>query len=660
MAKKKNTYESPDGEDKLPKEADELTKKWTKRFKASVRYQKENTGQWAENERLMYGRLGDSVSDYDIAIGFGLCQFLISQIYYQNPEILIMSKAQMGREIAKFLTQIVQYDSEEMDLKSAGHLCLQDVFPNGYGILMEDYEFDVVDLTSDEEKAKKPKKGEEPASDLDYSDQRYRFRRIPPKDFIKDPDGIELDLSDSKWAAVAYYPTITELKDNTKKYPWLPKDINSSKSSRPADQKNDETQNNIDRYGEDDDPDFKQIKCWEIWCQRVGDTDPTVYYFADDKKRVLGKAEWPVTFDRSGRKLYPMTPIAMFRQGKSWYPIPVLTLIAPQIRNISRVQKYFIKDLTTKMRKMFAFAGLVPPDKVAKITDTSSDDVTFIELENDTLGELVEGPHQFPNINELIGQIPDIQVNKDFIGGFGVLWQQIQQIIGFADTNRGGLPSTRSAREAMAIKDVQNKRISAMADPVGMFFRTVMEKHIQCLQQTAVVSRYVKIADNPQMMEAFKEYTKDNIQGKFFFDVFTGSSMPKDTDSAKQQFVQFMQMFVPFLQKEGFSIAPIVYQAAEMYHIRNVDDFFRNQKQAARMVAQIIAAASQGSEFAAKMGIKPESLVEASSALVSAVLTKEEAAQAGQQVMAQAGGGKGPDQGSKGQRGESNASLRAV
>ena len=659
MAKKKNTYAPPDDIDEMPKEANELTKKWTKRFKAAVRYQKDNTGQWGENERLMYGRLGDAVSDYDIAIGFGLCQFLISQIYYQNPEVLIMSKAQMGREVAKFLTQIVQYDSEEMDLKASGHLCLADCFANGYGILMEDYDFDLVDLTSEEEKAKK--KVDQAPADLDYKDQRYAFRRIPPKDFIKDPDGIELDLSDSKWAAVAYYPTITELQTNKEKYPWLPKDINSSKASSPSDQKNDETQNNIDRYGEDDDPDFKQIKCWEIWVQKYGDTPPTVYYFADDKKRILGKAEWPVTFDRSGRKLYPMTPIAIFRQGKSWYPIPVLTLIAPQIRNISRIQKYFIKDLTTKIRKMFAFEGLVPPDKLAKITDTSSDDVTFIELANSGLDELVEGPHPYPNINELIGQIPDIQVNKDFIGGFGVLWQQIQQIIGFADTNRGGLPSTRSAREAMAIKDVQNKRISAMADPVGMFFRAVMEKHIQCLQQTAVVSRYVKIADNPQMMQAFKEYTKDDIGGKFFFDVFTGSSMPKDTDAAKQQFVQFMQMFVPFLQKEGYSIAPIVYQAAEMYHIRDVDDFFRNQKQAARMVAQIIAAVSQGSEFAQKMGVKPESLVEASSALVSAVLTKEETRRAGQEVMSQAqGGGSGPDAGPKGQRGESNASQGAV
>ena len=71
MAKKKG-YVSQDADD-TPKEAEELSHKWSKRFKSGLTYQKDNTGQWAENERMMYGRCGGAVSDYDIAIGFGLC-----------------------------------------------------------------------------------------------------------------------------------------------------------------------------------------------------------------------------------------------------------------------------------------------------------------------------------------------------------------------------------------------------------------------------------------------------------------------------------------------------------------------------------------------------------------------------------------------------------
>lgn len=627
-----------------------LTEKWKRRFFRSMKHQEENANQWQENEYLFYGRVGKEASDFDVALGWGLSQFLASQIYYQNPECLIHSKAQAGRELAKFVTRVTQFDMDEMDLRTAGNLALQDCFPYGYGAVIEDYENEIEEFEDEN--------GEQ---DKEIKSQEYCFRRIQPRDILFDPDGIKLDLSDHKYIFVAYYPTIDELKEHKDKYKWLPDDIESSRAARPSDPEKGSgvtVTSTAAGSNSEKDPKYKQIRCYEIW-DRV---NRKIYYFAADKKRVIGEAEWPVKFDVANRKLYPVTLIAVTPQSKSFYPIPVISLIAPQLRAFVTVQRYYIMDLKTKWRAWATVEGFLPPVEVAKLTDITDPNVKILEFAKDTLEELAQDhPNQMPDLRQLLVQLQDSAIEKDYLMAFETLMGQVGQILGFADSGaRGGMPKTRSAKEAAFIRDQQNRRTSMMANNVATFYREVVQKHVQFLQQTAEEKRYVKVVDEFNRVKEFREYNKDAIQGNFYFEVLVGSSMPKDTESFKQQYVQFCTMFLPYLQKEGYSIAPIVYELAEMYHVRNVDDFFRNQKAAAKMLAQILFAVSKGIQPGGKP-IPPQKLIEAASATVQTILNKEEIAEAGREVAGIGQTGPAPGGGAPaGAAGESDASRMGM
>ena len=124
MAKKKK-------KDTKPRGSEELTKVWIKRFHAASKYQKDHSNSWETNQRLLYGCIGQNPSPFDIALGWGMAQLLISQIYYANPTVVVRTRAQAGRDIARLLSDICQYDAEEMDVRDAGNLALVDNFTHG-------------------------------------------------------------------------------------------------------------------------------------------------------------------------------------------------------------------------------------------------------------------------------------------------------------------------------------------------------------------------------------------------------------------------------------------------------------------------------------------------------------------------------------------------
>src|SRR5258708_39402561 len=113
--------------------------------------------------------------------------------------------------------------------------------------------------------------------------------------------------------------------------------------------------------------------------------------------------------------------------------------------------------------------------------------------------------------------------------------------------------------------------------------------------------------------------------------------MEKERDSSKEEWMEFIEMFLPFLQKEGLPIDPIVYEAAEMFHIHNADDFFKRKKEAAKKLAQIIYAVSNGIKPNGQE-IPPQKFIEAASALVAADLTQAEMKQAADEVRGSAKG----------------------
>ena len=92
---------------------------WKQRIARMKQYQKDNSTTWKRNEKLLFGATEDDKTENEYAYGWGLVKSLETAIYVSNPDVIVESRDSSKRELGNLLTQIVQFDVEQMDVKSA-------------------------------------------------------------------------------------------------------------------------------------------------------------------------------------------------------------------------------------------------------------------------------------------------------------------------------------------------------------------------------------------------------------------------------------------------------------------------------------------------------------------------------------------------------------
>lgn len=630
--------------DKLKKKGKDVPKDspWKSRLVRMIRYQEKGAKNWDRNKKLLFGETESSGGKDNLyAFGWGLVKSLETAIYVQNPEMAVEPYDGTKMEMGRLLTSISNYDMDQMDIKSIGNLGLVDCFVNGFFVCIETIETDkaVVRFPGSEEDTERPE------------EQRFCAYRVAPKDFLVDPKCRKLDLSDADYIAVAFYPTIAALKAD-KKFKLPPEIDNYPEASaeKPPSPRNRGTGTSGSTTqsipGGETDPEYKTICVWEIHDK----IKKELVYLTDHKMEEIGTAEWPVEFKIGGRQLFAATLMAFHQVPDQFWPKPEIDLIAPQLMNLNKLDQAIIQDALEKWRKFVTLVGLLTGDQAAKVTDLSAVNA-LIQVDLDDIKELASQmgvqPHQYPNLRDLIVALEDPSPKKDQLAVRDMLKQEIMDILGYGPPDRAGMPRTRSAREAVAVKEKLEARLAKRADAVADFYRSFGQKHIMALQQKAVVDRYVKVFDAAKNLAEFKKYSKEDIQsGLFNFIVYAGTSMPRNTEAKRNTEMQILQTLMPLAQAGKIAIEPIIIRFAEAMQWKGIDALLRNPKPAAAMLAKVLMAANQ-------QQIPPNALPEAAAALVQAVLTPEEIKLIMQDQ--QPGAGNPP-----GQRGESDRSRQEV
>jgi hypothetical protein len=615
---------------KKPEAAAPATEKkspWEGRLKRMQQYQKENSTDWDENLRLLYGAFNTSDKDNELAYGWGLIKNLETQIYVQNPTMEAEPYDGSKRETGRLVTEICNYDIDQMDLKSIGNTGLADVFTCGYQVVLEDFKsIKRRALVEDEET------GEE-TEEEDLEDQLTEARSIAPRDLLVHPSARKMDLSDADYIAFAWYPTIQELKDDPKFSKNLPEDIDDYREVTP------ETRHH-GRGGSyqpdappvapaEKDPAYKRVCVWECW-SKIEKTQ--VYVLDQTKKEISEPTPWPIDLQIGTRTLYPVTIMAFHPQPKKWYPKPEISLISNQLKAINKIVGQIMKDALTKWRKFATYGGIWTPEQLAKLTDVTIQNAV-LEIEGDQIDQLSGGQgHPVPDIDHVIAHIEDPAPNKDLLVVYEMLKDQIQEILGYGPGNRGGLPKTRSAREAVAIKDRQDQRLAKREDAVNDFYRAFGEKHILILQKYLEVERYVRVVSEAQNLVEFKKYGQDDVKGRFNFIVYAGTSGPRSTEAKKAQEVALFQALMPLALKGMIPIEPLVLRLAQAHQWRGVDSLLKNYKPVVKQLAMGLKAMTEGK-------VQPGQVVELAAAAVQAVLTPEEIQMIAQQGQNGTGGG---------------------
>lgn len=635
MAKKKDTA----GAVVLPADSEKGETEWSQRLDRMKEFQRKNSKTWERNERLLFGgqpkagiagATSDNHNEPTVAYAWGLIKSLETNIYVQNPECAIKSYADKDAPIADLLSQINQYDLDTMDMKSIGNLMLIDNFVYGYGAMVER-------LDNGKRAVEEEETGEKYTV---LESQDYSFNRLHPKDILFDPQSRLLDLSTSRYIALAWYPTISQLKNDPDFKDNLPDDIDNlpeaSESSRQIGKakRGGGVQGGGDSLGEfnEKDPDYKTVCVWEIWDKIEGQ----VVYVLDANGREIGETPWPFKLILRSRILFPVTLMAMHPQSNGFYPKPEIDLIAPQLIEINAVEAAMREDVASKWRRIVVPAGIFTDDQIGKLTDVKTPwDV--IQYDVAELASLVGGPQNLPSSldgGKLATIIEQPKIDRDLVARKAMLEEMISHITGWGPGDRGGLARTRSAREAMMVNESKNQRLQKRFDAIGDFYRLAIAKHTMILQQTMKLDRYAKIFDEAKGLEQFFKYTKDDIQGMFHFDVYAGSSAPKTTESNKAAELQLFQAVAPIVQSVGGDMTIPFRRLGRAMDWRNLDEVLGQGKAMLKLLAATMVGMEQGKA-------SPAQVLEAGAKAVVAGLTPAEIQMLKSQMAGNPGAGGG-------------------
>lgn len=637
------------GESQKSRPLEEDEERWKKRLVSSKKFQAQYSSGWEENRRLIFSEMSTqkessgagtppwaSSGANAVAYGWGLYEGLETSIYVQNPEVIASARDASGSPIARRVTQICKYDFDQMNVKDVGNLCLLDTFIAGYGAVIES-----VETYQD--------KDDEGKNTGDVEDQDFEIRRIDPKDILFDRSARRLDLSDCKYLFVAWYPTVEQLK-NDPNITDLPDDVDDwpecteyTRSRGTSDRSGSENHSpGQTGSGGEKDPAFKQVCVWETYDK----VNHELLYISDHKHYIIGKhldgqgePDWPVDLRFGPRDMFPVTLLYSHPVPGRFYPRPEAELIAPQLREINITERLISEDSRTKFRKWITFSGIFSDDQKSKITDTTVANA-MIYADGTKLSEILGGTGQgidpaSVDLKRLIVPIEDIAPKQDLYTRYQMLEQEIHHIVGYGPADRGGLPSTRSAREAMMINQRQDQRLDKRKSRVADFHRLMAMKHIRFLQKYMSVDRYAKIFPKAGQLADWVKYGRADISGDFEFDVVTGSSTPKTTEVKKASEDQFAATVLPILQAMGADLRPLIYRLAEFHEWDGVDDVFSGMKQKAQEVTAGLVQFNKGQ-------MPPEALLNLVSQLLMVVLSPAEFGMIKKQL--EGGGPAGPAQ----------------
>src|SRR5271169_254863 len=634
---------------KRPLSKDE--KAWSRRLAQSKAFQKKYAGGWDENRRLIFnsvdteGTQGQTpawtgCTQNSIAYGWGLYEGLETSIYVQNPDILVTAREATMMPVAKRVQDITRYDIDQMDVKTAGNLGLKDAFICGYGATIEDVRTEHV-------------RDEDGKPTGEVSEQEFNTRRIDPKDILFDRNGRRLDLSDSNYLFVAWYPTIQELMDDPE-IDDLPDDIEKYPEASELTRTVAQVEGPAERQAAtmvrggatgEKDPKYKSICVWEVFDK----VNHKKLYMTDFAHRIIGEGKWPANLKFGCKDLFPLTLIYQHPVPGRLYPMPEAELIAPQLREMNVLENMISEDTRTKWRKYLTIAGILTEDQKAQITDTTlANALIYVDVTKltEVLGLQQNVDWMNFDLRKLVVAMEDVSPKKDLFQRYDMLEKEIQHIVGYGPAARGGLPSTRSAREAMMINQEKERKLDKRKSYITDYYALVAKKHVRYLREYMSVERYAKIYPKTTDLQEWFSYKRDDVQGDFEFEVLAGTSTPKNTETRKASEMQLFQAIMALQPQLGFDPRVPFMRLAEFMDWDGVDQLWGATDQKVEELAKALAGFGKGQ-------VPPQQLVNTAAQAVQAWLGPAKLKLLAQKMEGGGGAPQAPES-PQGQRGDPN------
>ena len=583
-------------------------------FKRAKQHLKKAAQNWETNKKLMMG-IGPSPQvrkENRYAYAYGLFRSLVSQVMVQTPEVYFEGITEAGRIAAKFMTDATNYDFKIGNLRSKIVRAMWQNFPYGFGLIAED----MINTKQPVDK-----------QNALITAQKFFFRLVPTRDCLFDPDGFEIGLDDHRYIFLAYYMSVANLKslaksklnpdgyfdlDNIEAFPTANQgSISLDRDKFFKDERTDFTQMTPEEY--------HQLKLW-IMYDRMKEK---CYHILDFNERHVKTEDWPAKIKIQGTLQFPVKMIALNADSDNFYPTPEIELIRSQIVNLMRLNDIWVTDMTTKLRKYAGLAPYMTKDKLSKFVDQTQPNSVLILGEDQSLTANAN-VMKVDSAGDAIFKLPDITPDPMLPMAIAEVQREIAQISALmpAGAPTGG-PAPRSAKEAQRQNDMIQRMNMIRLSPLEQSVSDMAVYHMMLVKSQGgdLIKRYYRVSDAAAGLEMWQQYVPSQIPNEedIFCDVYTGSSMPKNLDAKREQTLKEMSIMAPILEKNGFSLMPLLYKWADIFQIRNFDQLVKNQKgRAMEALAALVMAGQKGKQM------NPGVLINTTKGLIDAVLSPAE------------------------------------
>lgn len=526
----------------------ESLKRYRNRLSHAKRW-REETGldkTWERMLDLYKGKhFPKGMSDEDriaINIAFSTINVIFPSITVNHPKIEVMANRPADEDRAVITEAVINYWWRHYNFRTPFRRAAKDFLTVGHGWIKVGYkfaegeeelsenekrsQFDEMVAQADEYAMQNPEMANELPTDEEIAanvpeskmvileDQPY-LERVSPFDMFVDPEATSLD--DAKWIAQRIIRPIEEVKADSRYRASVRRDLKAD-AVLSSDWMTQDQKRKVDA-------DIQRVTIWEFYdLQRE-----TISVFAEGGDDFLiDPQEMPYEFG------HPYEFIANYEIPDEFYPIGDLEMIEAPQQELNKTRSQMMNHRKKYGRKYLYRASALGPEGRQGLE--SNEDNIAIEVIDDN-----------QPLGDVILPVPITPMSSDLYQYSQIIEADMDKVSGVNEYARGATPEVRrTATEAAMIQDASNARSADKLALIELSIGNIARKVVQLAQQYMTGEQAARIV-GAEGGQFWFDFTSEDIEGEFDFQVEGGSTQPQNDTFRRQQAVAMMNSLAPLI-----------------------------------------------------------------------------------------------------------------
>jgi hypothetical protein len=477
-----------------------------------------------------------------INIAFSTINVIFPSITVNHPKIEVMANRPADEDRAVITESVINYWWRHYNFRTPFRRAAKDFLTVGHGWIKVGYkfaegeeelsegekrgQFEEMVSQADEYAMENPEMANEVPTDEEIAanvpeskmvileDQPY-LERVSPFDMFVDPEATSLE--DAKWIAQRIIRPIEEVKEDSRYNGRVRRDLKAD-AVLSSDWLTQDQKRKVDS-------DIQRVTVWEFYdLQRE-----TISVFAEGGDDFLiDPQEMPYEFG------HPYEFIANYEIPDEFYPIGDLEMIEAPQQELNKTRSQMMNHRKKYGRKYLYRASALGPEGRQGLE--SNEDNVAIEVVDDN-----------QPLGDVILPVPITPMSGDLYQYSQIIEADMDKVSGVNEYARGATPEVRrTATEAAMIQDASNARSADKLALIELAIGNIARKIVQLAQQYMTGEQAARIV-GAEGQQFWFDFTPDDIEGEFDFQVEGGSTQPQNDTFRRQQAVAMMNSLAPLI-----------------------------------------------------------------------------------------------------------------